>query len=392
MEKEIALVDCNNFFVGCEQMLNPNLIGQAVCVLSNNDGCVVARSNEAKNLGISMGMPYFMAKHQYPNVVYLSSNMKLYHDIAIRIRQKLKDYSPFVEVYSIDEAFLDVTGIDKVFNLTYEEIIEKIKFEIQTEIGVPVSVGLANSKILAKLATEKAKKQTGTLRIKKENIKNEIKNIPIEAIWGVGRNTANLFKRYGIFTAIDILDHDDDFYKRVLGKRGLEIKHELMGESVIKIIKNEEKPKSLQRTSSFPNFSSDKNYIKETLNYHLHNVCSKMRQLNLSTKTIVVMLRTKDFQMQILKKDLEYMTNSEFSLSKEVNILLEKLFDTSLIYRSSGVFAENLKETAESQLNLFEQTDQIKSDKISKILDKIESKYGRDSLKVGYFIKTKSRP
>lgn len=392
MNKEIALVDCNNFFVGCEQLMNPDLLGKAVCVLGNNNGCVLARSNEAKKLGVTMGMPYFMAKEQFKNVIYLSANMSLYHDVSRRLQKILTNYSPSVEVYSIDEAFLDLTGVDKVFKMSYEELIFKIKKDIQSEIGISVSVGLANSKVLAKIATDKAKKSDGTYRIKKEDIKSDIQALPVEEIWGIGRNTANELKKYGIFTALEILSHEDDFYKRILGKRGLELKHELLGESVIKVLEDSSSPKSLQRTSSFPEFTSDKSYIKNTLYKHLHNICTKMRSLNLSARTVAVMLRTKDFRVFVLKEDLERSVNSEYFLNKKVDMLFDKIYDPDIIYRSSGIFVERLEDSSVNQLFLFASKEETKADKISMVWDKIEQKYGKNVFGIGLIPNNKKPP
>ena len=163
MKQVIALVDCNNFFVSCERLLKPELEGKPVCVLSNNDGCVVSRSNEAKKLGIAMGAPYFMFKYHYKNTVFLSGNLPFYCEISARVMDKLKDYTPDIEVYSIDEAFLDLTGLRKTFNCSYEELIEKIVTDIKNEIGIDVSIGLSYSKVLAKLACDKSKKKSNKL-------------------------------------------------------------------------------------------------------------------------------------------------------------------------------------------------------------------------------------
>lgn len=383
MKKEIALVDANNFFVGCEQLMNPDLRNKPVCVLGNNDGCVLARSNEAKKLGVRMGMPYFMAKREFPNVIYVSSNMKLYHDISIRMRQILKNYSPCVDVYSIDEAFLDLTGLDKVFNLSYEELILKIRNDVQNELGVAVSIGLANSKVLAKIATDRAKKSDGVYRIKYEDIRFQIKSTPIEDIWGIGKNTARELRKYGIFTALDIISHDDEFYKRILGKRGLELKHELLGESVIIIDGISVKPKSIQRTSSFPTFTSDKDYIKNALYKHLHSTCSKMRDYNLEAKELFVMLRTKDFRVFVEKIELERPVNSEYILNKKVDFLLNKLHSNDIIYRSSGVYVSALQDASINQLYLINSEKNLKAEKLAKLWDSIESKYGKNVFGIG---------
>ncbi len=383
MKKQIALVDANNFFVGCEQLVNPDLKGKAVCVLGNNDGCVLARSNEAKKLGVRMGMPYFMAKKEFPTVSYLSSNMKLYHDISIRLRQILANYSPCVEVYSIDEAFLDLTGIDKVFDCSYEDLILKIKNDVQDELGIAVSVGLANSKVLAKIATDRAKKNEGIYRIEYEDIRSQIQSIPIEDIWGIGRNTARELRKYGIFTALDVLSRDDEFYKRILGKRGLALKHELLGESVMLVENGFQVPKSIQRTSSFPEFTSDKEYIKNALYKHLHSACVKMRDFNLAAKELCVMLRTKDFRVFVDRIELERPLASEYMLNKKVDYLLNKMYSSDIIYRSSGVYVSGLQDLSVTQLYLTDSEKFLKAEKLAKLWDLIEDKYGKKVFGIG---------
>ena len=154
---KIALIDCNNFFASCEVLKNPSLIGKPVCVLSNNEGCVVARSYEAKKLGVPMGIPYFMAKKQFPNCIYLKGNHSLYIDISKRVMEVIKSYSPKVEIYSIDEAFIDLTNTERANGGKADEIIKKIKEDIKESVGIDVSIGLAPTKTLAKFASDKAK-------------------------------------------------------------------------------------------------------------------------------------------------------------------------------------------------------------------------------------------
>ena len=173
-KKTIVHVDANNFFAGCEIMMNPALKGRAVCVLSNNDGCVIARSYEAKKMGIPMGIPYFMAKNQFKNVVYLSADFSLYHEISSRMMQLLYRYSDKVDIYSIDEAFLDVTGFENIFKMSHIDFVQKIKKDIENELGLSVSVGMASTKMLAKLATHKAKSSNGFYVIQENLIPYEL--------------------------------------------------------------------------------------------------------------------------------------------------------------------------------------------------------------------------
>ena len=216
-QKYIILVDGNNFFASCEQMVNPDLKNKAVCVLSNNDGCVIARSNEAKKMGIPMGIPYFMAKKNFSNVVYLSSNFPLYHEISSRMMQLLHNYSDIVDVYSIDEAFLDVTNLDKIFKMSYYELAQKIKNDIENKIGINVSVGLAPSKILAKLASHRAKQGIGVYYIRHHLVNEEIENVKIEDLWGIGKNIARSLRKWGVFYAHEI--PLKDFIKEYLVKK-----------------------------------------------------------------------------------------------------------------------------------------------------------------------------
>ena len=383
-QKTIALIDGNNFFASCEILMNPSLKGKAVCVLSNNDGCVVARSNEAKKMGIAMGMPYFMAKRSFPDAVYLSADFSLYHELSQRMISFLRNYSEKIDVYSIDEAFIDITGLDKLLKMSFEDIAKKIKSEIETNVGVSVSVGIANSKVLAKTAAYKAKKLAGTYIINKDNIYSELTNLPIEEIWGIGKNTARSLRKYGIFYANEIILKDDEFFRYNFGKKGLEFKYELMGESVIPLTGIVEKPKSIQRTRAFSEFSSDKNYIMTELEFHLHNVCKKLRENDLKTSIIYVMLRTKDFKVFVNEMKLDFSTDSELILVKRVKKLFESIYDKNIIYRSSGIYAGLLNQEDESQLNLFDiHNKDVKQREISSVLDKMEDKYGTGIISVG---------
>ncbi len=381
-EKLIIHVDGNNFFAGCEQLMNPSLRNKPVCVLSNNDGCVIARSNEAKKMGVPMGIPLFMAKKQFNGIVYLSANFTLYNEISNRVMSLLASYSDKIEVYSIDEAFLDMTEMTKIFNLSYNELARKIKQNIETNIGITVSVGIAPTKMLAKLATHKAKSLNGFYVIEKNLVPYELENIPVEEIWGIGRNIARSLRKYGIFYAHEILLKEDNFYKYTYGKKGMELKYELSGISVIPFFENT-KPKSIQRTRAFPEFSSDKEYIKTELNMHLHNLCKKLREYNMTSGCISVMLRTKDFKVYYLDKRLDYKTNSEISLIKEAEELFSKIYKEGVIYRSSGVMAFSLEDLSTIQLNLFENKKNNKSEKLSYLVDKLENKYGKGSISYG---------
>ena len=379
---EIALVDCDSFFVSCEQLINPSLLNKPVCVMSNNDGCVVARSREAKAIGIKMGMPVFMAKKEFPQAVYLSGNMSLYGDISERVMKTLKEYSPLIEVYSIDEAFVDLTGLRKMYKKDYLEIAKEIREWIKEKVGVPVSVGVSSTKVLAKLASEKAKKSDGVYRIGFRDITDELKTTDIYEIWGIGKNTTALLNKYGIRTAYRFTLIEDSKIAKLLGKKGIELKKELMGESVYSVTDKYISPKSIQKTSSFAKFTSDESYITNSLNYHAHRACKKLRSLNLKTKIVGVMLRTKDFKVYYQKIQLIQPTSFEFDIHEAIKIIFADMFIPDIIYRSSGIIFEDL--TEQTQLSLFSSVQKNKkAENLISVWDRLENKYGRGILFTG---------
>ncbi len=389
MKRVIALVDCNNFFVSCERLLKPELIGKPVCVLSNNDGCVVSRSNEAKRMGVEMGAPYFIVKNQFKKVIFLSGNLPFYCEISKRIMDKLYDFTPDVEVYSIDEAFLDLTGLRKTFNCSYEELVEKIVKDIKNEIGIDVSVGLSYSKVLAKLANDKAKAlqkikvDKKTYKIGYRQIQEELKSTLISEVWGVGKNTTALLKKHLIQSAWDFVSQEDVWIKKNLGKIGLDLKQELLGNIINPVQVVSSIPKSVSRSESFKEFQTDKNYIQEQLNIHIHKVCKKLRNENLTTGCILVMLRTKDFQVFDMKINLISPTNTEFELVNHSKEILDKLYQKGIIYRSVGFCAMKLSSAKTQQISLFDGGDNLKKQELSKSWDKLEEKFGKGIVTLG---------
>ncbi len=390
MKRVIALVDCNNFFVSCERLRNPKLKNEPVCVLSNNDGCVVSRSNEAKRLGVQMGAPYFMIKHQFKKVAFLSGDLPYYCEISKRIMDKLYDFTPDVEVYSIDEAFLDLTGLRKTNKCSYHELIERMVEQIQAEIGIPVSIGMSYSKVLAKLANDKAKNlqknnlDKRTYAIGYRQIEKELKETLISEVWGVGKNTTAFLKKHLIQTAFDFVSQEDIWIKRTIGKTGLDLKQELLGNIVNPVDTSLTKPKSVSRSESFKDFQTDKNYIQECLNSHIHKTCKKLRKEELLTGCILVFLRTKDFEVQSLKINLITPTNTEFELVNESKQILDKLFVQGVVYRSVGFCAMKLTSSNNQQISLFNCEKTLKKQELSKSWDKLEEKFGKGIIKLGH--------
>lgn len=390
--ENILLVDCDNFFASCEQMLNPELKGKPVCILSNNDGCIVARSNEAKNLGIPMGMPYFMAVKKFKNIIYLSGNRKKYSEISKQVMAELSNFTPSIEQYSIDEAFLDIKGCEKLHKLTPIEIANKIRNTIKEKIGINVSIGVSSTKTLSKIASEIAKKKVrygikdefeGVFEINNTNKINILENTPIEDIWGVGRNLHKFFRKHNIQTALNYSNLDDDFIKRNLGKKGLDLKEELRGNVRYPVIDYYTPPKSISRTSSFKEFSKDKTFILNELNNHLHEVCIQLRKHKLQTGSISVMLRYKDFRVVSDKITFNSPKSSEFELYKTMHNIFNSIYNEGITYRSSGVTLSKLSPIQEFQMGLFEDIEAKKKRKLSDAWDKIEQKFGYGIVSIG---------
>lgn len=382
----IALVDCDSFFVSCEQSVNSELKGRPVCVMSGRGQCVISRSKEAKKLGIRMGMPYFQIEGQMKKATYINANHELYSKISEKVMTILKNFSPKVEVYSIDEAFVDLTGLERLYKKNYLEIAQMIREEVLKHTDIPVSIGVSSSKSLAKLASDKAKTMgEGVFLIGARKIVPLLQNTSIDEIWGIGKNLSILLRKNGILTAYELVCQDDLWLNKQIGIRGLEMKHELLGEMVSPVSNEVKLPKSIQKTSALAKFSSDKNYLKNSLNYHIHRACVKLRGINAKCKGVSIFLRTKDFRVFSEKKVLNVSSDFELEISDIVFTLLDKLYNPNILYRSTGVILDTFTMNDESQMSLFadEKVDE-KKEKLSKCFDKLEARFGKDIIQTGF--------
>ncbi len=381
----IALMDCDSFFVSCEQLDNPSLLGKPVCVLGNNDGCIISRSKEAKAMGVKMGMPHFMAKKEFPNAIYVSSHYQRYVEISKRIMGLITNFSPAIEQYSIDEAFIDFTGLRKLYKRSYVDIAKMIREEIKLKIGIPVSIGISTTKTLAKLASHRAKNGEGVYIIGRRTLDNELKRTKVSEIWGIGKNINAVMSKYGIITAYEFSQQSSEWLEAKLGIRGIQMKEELNGNCIFQINENEKLPKSIQNTRSFAKFTSDKEYIKNSLIYHINTSCQRLRALKLKTNCVRIMLRTKDFKYFVEKKALIQPTSWDCDIVNVALELFEKMYKKDLIYRSSGVVLENLINSSDIQMSLFTNNEkEKKKEELGKCVDKLSQKYKKNIVKIGY--------
>ena len=385
-QKYIALIDCDCFFVSCERKLNPELKNLPVSVVSGERGCIISRSKEAKALGVPMGIPLFQAVEKYPNCIYISANHYAYGKISKDIMSLLKNYSPSVQVYSIDEAFVDFTGLTKLYKKNYYELAKDIQQKILEEIDIPVTIGVSTTKTLAKLASDKAKNTQNRISLAgRRNKIKLLKNTDINEVWGIGRKLGIKLHGYGIKTAYDYIQKDDIWIQKRFGKNGLAIKAELLGMMTSPVSEVFELPKSISDSKSFLDFTSDINFLRNELSIHIHSCCKKLRKINCKTSVIGVFLKTKDFKTYYEKFNLDTPTDFEFDISKTSFDLLDKMFNPMTLYRSIGVVFEEFNENSEEQLLLFDDnSNREKNQKLGKAIDKLEQKFGRNIVRTGF--------
>lgn len=385
----IALVDCDSFFVSCEQAVNPELKEKPVCVMSGRGQCVISRSKEAKKLGIRMGMPYFQIEGSMKKAIFINANHELYSEISKKVMAVLKTFSPLVEVYSIDEAFVDLTGLERLYKRNYLEIAQMIREKVKEEADIPVSIGVSSSKSLAKLASDKAKKlEEGVFLIGARKITPLLQKTGIDEIWGIGRNLSLMLRKHGILTAYELVSQDDLWLDKQIGIRGLEMKHELLGEMISPVSDEVKLPKSIQKTCALAKFTSDKDYLKNSLNYHIHRACVKLRKINAKCKGVSIFLRTKDFKVYCEKKVLNAGCDFELEISDIIFELLDKVYNPNILYRSTGVILDTFVLNSEEQMSLFADISvDNKKEKLSKCFDKLEQKFGKDIIQTGFIKK-----
>ena len=387
-----ALVDCNNFYVSCERVFQPRLENSPVVILSNNDGCVISRSNEAKTLDIPMGAPAFkylnIFKKEKVNV--FSSNYPLYGDMSQRIMKILSMHTPNIEIYSIDEAFLDFRGF-KYCDLEKEAFFLKQKIKRWT--GIPVSIGIAPTKALAKIANKIAKKYVhktkGVYLIKSEKqISNALKWTKVEDIWGVGRQYKNLLIKNSITTANDFCELPDQWVKKNMSILGLRLKKDLKGFSCIGLDEENPDKKSIATTRSFKEVIKKYWELEERIVTYA-SICSrKLRYQNSNCKSIMVFIRTSShlpIDQQYYNSSLVNLpnpTNSAITIAKYANMGLKRIFKKNINYKKAGVILTDLTPSNSKQLNLFQNTGNTHGD-LMKTIDKILLRFGENILKLG---------
>ena len=377
MQGAIFHVDGDAFFVGCEVAKDPRLKGLAV-VTGEDRGIVTAASYEAKALGVTRGMPIFKLKKEFPKVLVLPSDYQSYANFSRKMFDVVRRYTEDVEEYSIDECFADLTGWDKPFKLSYKQMAERIKKEITSELGLSVSVGLAPTKVLAKVAS-KWQKPNGLTVIEEGDVSKFLSQTSIETIWGIGPRTSESLKRMGINTAQDLAVKSLEWIEENLSKPYQVIWHELNSRPVMKVDKEiKDTYSSIQKTHTFHPATNDKVFLLSQLSKNIESATRKARFYNLVPKSVSFFLKTREFHYLHFDLPLALPTNAPEIISSLARINFNKFYDKNLLYRTTGVVLHDLVPMAQTQLDLFGgQLVMNKLDVIHKQIDNLEEKFGR---------------
>ena len=381
-----SLVDCNSFYCSCERVFHPETRGRPVVVLSNNDGCAIAFSKEAKALGFGqMCEPYFQMKDRIKkhNVAVFSSNYTLYDNMSKRVMDTLRQFSPEMEIYSVDEAFLQFDGFDHFDLLDYAR---KIRTEILTNVGIPVGVGVSITKVLSKVANKMAKKNSGVwVMTKPFEIDRVLKDFPVRDIWGIGQRSAMKLNMLGIKTAYDFKMYPNDgLIQKILTKTGREIQEELRGVSCLPIETPDDK-KNTGTTRSFGAPVYTKNELKEALAHFATHASLKLRRQNSVCFGLSVFIHTNPFK-EVPQYFGEGRANFSSGTSDTIRIIrasheiLDNIFRHGFEYKKAGVLLNHIVPKNQNQLDLFH-PDPEDNEKLNQVVDLINKRYGPHTIK-----------
>ena len=381
----IGLIDCNNFYVSCERVFQPELRARPVVVLSNNDGCVIARSEEAKALGVNMGTPYFQVEYliEKENIAVFSSNYTLYGDMSARVMEALAMFSPETEIYSIDEAFL---RLGENAAETGREICRKI----YQWTGLPVSVGIAPNKTLAKIANRMAKKlKQDVFQLIDEKSRDEVlREMPVKNIWGIGYNSAKKLNALGISDALQLKSLDRRHARKLLSVVGARIVEELNGKNCLPLELVPPPKKSITCSRSFGVLIESFDELKDALDNYLTKAGEKMRRHNLTARAVTVFLATNRFSRQpqysnSVTVELANATNSTRELRQWTHKALFQIYKKGFLYKKVGVILQGLQPEPLETVRLYGEKNYEKDKRLNAAIDKLSQRFGRETVRIG---------
>ena len=389
MKKKIfALIDCNAFYVSCERVFNPKLNNKPVVALSNNDGCIIARSKEAKALGIKMGVPLFKVKDivERENVIVFSSNYTLYADMSRRVMNIISEFAPSIEVYSIDEAFIELTDM----NVDYESYVRQMRKVILQYTGIPVSIGVASTKTLTKVANHIAKDDESLegvcSLVKHENLDQVLEDTNVADIWGVGRQLSKKLIANGIFNAKLLKNCEDAWVRKMMSVNGLKTVSELREVSCLDLEETSATRKSCCTTRSFGKPLVNLDDIEQAVTTFARRATERIRGENLTASTVSVFLRTNPFDRNRYYSNsstttLSYPTYDTMQIVKTALQLTKIIFRENYKYKKAGVLLSGFYEKGTETKDLFSEA-RYRSPKLMSAVDQINERYGSDTIQI----------
>ena len=388
-DKVFALIDCNAFYVSCERVFNPKLNNRPVVALSNNDGCIISRSKEAKALGIKMGVPLFKVKDivEKEKVVVFSSNYTLYADMSRRVMNIISSSSPYTEIYSIDEAFVELSSLP----IDYESYAHQLRQTILQHTGIPVSIGIASTKTLAKVANHKAKKDDSLngvcSLVNYNNIDQILELTEVGDVWGVGRRLSKKLINHGIHNAKLLKNCSDSWIRKMMSVNGLKTITELRGISCIPLEEYSMTRKSCCTTRSFGKLLTNLDDIEQAVTTFARRAAERIRSESLAASCVSVFVRTNPFDKKSAyysngaSRTLSHPTHDSITIIETSLLLTKRIFKNNYQYKKAGVLLSGLCDESEIQETLFEKNYNQNSDLMSAI-DAINYRYGRDTLQM----------
>lgn len=376
----VAHIDADCFFVSCELVRNPSLRGKKVGVVSGVGGMILAKSYEAKACGIKTGTPPWEARKLCPDIIMIKTDFDLYSKLSQQLFSILKEFSPILEERSIDECYLDLKGLRGFYHKSFDLMAKKMQEEVYLKTGLPVSVGIANTKIIAKMASE-FNKPMGIKIINGREARKFLNLVPIKDIPGVGPNKEAMLHKFGIKTALDIAILDYKTIQKLFDKQGEGIWWELNGKQIWKVEKDKKPQQSISKTASFQKKSSDKAFVFAELLNNLERATSKLVSDNQMAKEMQIFVRLADFGGYSTSARFANHTNNFNEFAKTLRILFEKIWVDGKLYRSTGIIFLNLIENKDYNSNIFMNIiEQDKKTVFEKVKDEISRKYGKDSI------------
>ena len=378
--KAIVHIDGDAFFASVEQAVSPELKGKPV-VTGKERGIIATASYEARALGIKRGVTLWEAKKMCPELVILPTDYETVSLFSKRMFDIMRLFTPTVEEYSIDEGFCDITGLRRVHHKPYEAIAADMQQAIHTRLGITVSVGVSTSKVLAKVASD-YHKPAGLFAITNQDKEAILKDISIGDIWNIGPNTAALLKQHGMHTALQFAQRSKEYLEKILSKPGLEVWHELNGESVWPVSTEEKASyQSISKTKTFTPPSTNKDYVLAQLMKNVENACMKARRYEQATQSIVIFLKKQDHSLQGADAKLHRATAYPKEWMEVVHSLFEKLYKPNMKYRATGIILADLVAASPSQPTLFEDPVKIKETKmLYGAVDDLREKFGKHAV------------